>query len=127
MDSLPAEQSHVIELAYFGGFTHTEIAEILGAPVGTVKGRMRLGLEKLRNSPADAGDAVDMSTPARDHDQWADSLGAWLLGALPEDEAAGFQRHLDECAVCREDAASLQVGRRRAARLAPSRARRRPR
>jgi RNA polymerase sigma-70 factor, ECF subfamily len=50
MESLPAEQSHVIELAYFGGFTHTEIAEILGAPVGTVKGRMRLGLEKLRNS-----------------------------------------------------------------------------
>jgi RNA polymerase sigma-70 factor (ECF subfamily) len=49
MDSLPAEQSHVIELAYFGGFTHTEIADILGAPVGTVKGRMRLGLEKLRN------------------------------------------------------------------------------
>ena len=50
MDTLPAEQSHVIELAYFGGFTHTEIAEILETPVGTVKGRMRLGLEKLRNS-----------------------------------------------------------------------------
>jgi RNA polymerase sigma-70 factor (ECF subfamily) len=49
MTTLPADQSHVIELAYFGGFTHTEIAEILGAPVGTVKGRMRLGLEKLRN------------------------------------------------------------------------------
>jgi RNA polymerase sigma-70 factor (ECF subfamily) len=49
MDSLPAEQSHVIELAYFGGFTHTEIAEMLQTPVGTVKGRMRLGLEKLRN------------------------------------------------------------------------------
>ncbi len=49
MDTLPADQSHVIELAYFGGFTHTEIAEMLGAPVGTVKGRMRLGLEKLRN------------------------------------------------------------------------------
>lgn len=50
-----------------------------------------------------------MSTDARDHDQWADSLSAWLLGALPEDEAAGFKRHLDECALCREDAASLQV------------------
>jgi anti-sigma factor RsiW len=50
-----------------------------------------------------------MSTPARDHDQWADSLGAWLLGALPEDEAAGFKRHLEACAVCREDARSLQV------------------
>ena len=47
--TLPADQSHVIELAYFGGFTHTEIASILEAPVGTVKGRMRLGLEKLRN------------------------------------------------------------------------------
>ena len=40
----------MIELAYFGGFTHTEIAEILETPVGTVKGRMRLGLEKLRDS-----------------------------------------------------------------------------
>ena len=49
IESLPNEQSQVIELAYFGGFTHTEIAGILEAPVGTVKGRMRLGLEKLRN------------------------------------------------------------------------------
>ena len=49
MDTLPAEQSQVIELAYFGGFTHTEIAEMLGAPVGTVKGRMRLGLKKMRD------------------------------------------------------------------------------
>jgi RNA polymerase sigma-70 factor, ECF subfamily len=46
--SLPSDQSQVIELAYFGGFTHTEIADMLDAPVGTVKGRMRLGLEKLR-------------------------------------------------------------------------------
>jgi RNA polymerase sigma-70 factor, ECF subfamily len=48
MDTLPAEQCHVIELAYFGGFTHTEIAEMLDTPIGTVKGRMRLGLEKMR-------------------------------------------------------------------------------
>ncbi len=46
---LPAEQVSVIELAYFGGFTHTEIAEMLELPVGTVKGRMRLGLEKMRS------------------------------------------------------------------------------
>ena len=50
MDSLPAEQSHVIELAYFGGFTHPEIAEMLETPVGTIKGRMRLGLEKMRHA-----------------------------------------------------------------------------
>ncbi len=45
---LPAEQLRVIELAYFGGYTHTEIATMLDVPLGTVKGRMRLGLEKLR-------------------------------------------------------------------------------
>jgi RNA polymerase sigma-70 factor (ECF subfamily) len=49
LDQLPAEQVHVIELAYFGGFTHTEIASMLDLPVGTVKGRMRLGLEKMRS------------------------------------------------------------------------------
>jgi RNA polymerase sigma-70 factor (ECF subfamily) len=48
LGELPAEQRRVIELAYFGGFTHTEIASMLGTPIGTVKGRMRLGLEKLR-------------------------------------------------------------------------------
>jgi RNA polymerase sigma-70 factor (ECF subfamily) len=46
---LPGEQSQVIELAYFGGFTHTEIAAMIEAPVGTVKGRMRLGLRKMRD------------------------------------------------------------------------------
>jgi RNA polymerase sigma-70 factor, ECF subfamily len=47
--TLPTEQSQVIELAYFGGFTHTEIAEMLETPVGTIKGRMRLGLKKMRD------------------------------------------------------------------------------
>jgi RNA polymerase sigma-70 factor, ECF subfamily len=49
LGALPSEQRRVIELAYFGGFTHVEIASMLGAPVGTVKSRMRLGLEKLRD------------------------------------------------------------------------------
>ena len=50
---LPREQSQVIELAYFGGFSHSEIADMLGAPIGTVKGRMRLGLEKIRATLAE--------------------------------------------------------------------------
>jgi RNA polymerase sigma-70 factor (ECF subfamily) len=48
LDELPPDQRQVIELAYFGGYTHTEIAEMLELPPGTVKGRMRLGLTKMR-------------------------------------------------------------------------------
>ena len=47
LENLPGEQRQVIEMAYFGGLTHTEIATRLGQPVGTIKGRTRLGLMKL--------------------------------------------------------------------------------
>jgi RNA polymerase sigma-70 factor (ECF subfamily) len=47
LGGLPPEQSCVITLAYYGGYTHTEIASMLDTPVGTVKGRMRLGLRKM--------------------------------------------------------------------------------
>lgn len=53
LGGLPAEQAKVIELAYFGGFSQTEIAQMLGVPLGTVKGRMRLGLEKVRGELAE--------------------------------------------------------------------------
>jgi len=55
---LPPDQRQVIELAYFGGFTHTEIAAMLELPAGTVKGRMRLGLGKLRLALGDPAEAV---------------------------------------------------------------------
>jgi RNA polymerase sigma-70 factor, ECF subfamily len=58
---LPEEQSEVIGLAYFGGFTHSEIAQILSMPLGTVKGRMRLGLEKIRLSLAEGMGVRDSS------------------------------------------------------------------
>jgi RNA polymerase sigma-70 factor, ECF subfamily len=45
---LPDTQQEVIALAFYGQLTHTEIAKQLGLPPGTVKGRMRLGLHKLR-------------------------------------------------------------------------------
>jgi RNA polymerase sigma-70 factor (ECF subfamily) len=45
--TLPAEQRHVLELAYFGGLTHREIAAETSEPLGTIKTRLRLGLQKL--------------------------------------------------------------------------------
>jgi RNA polymerase sigma-70 factor, ECF subfamily len=46
---LPENQRQTLELAYFGGFTHAEIARRMDVPLGTVKGRMRMGLEKMRS------------------------------------------------------------------------------
>lgn len=58
LEALPEEQSRVIELAYFGGLTHTEIASMLDTPIGTVKGRMRLGLSKMRMALGDPKEMV---------------------------------------------------------------------
>ena len=49
LNTLPAEQLKILELAYFSGYTHVEIVDLLGLPLGTVKGRMQLGLKKLRD------------------------------------------------------------------------------
>jgi RNA polymerase sigma-70 factor, ECF subfamily len=49
LQALPAEQRQAIELAYFGGYTQREIAAMTRVPLSTVKGRMRLGLEKLHS------------------------------------------------------------------------------
>src|SRR5215210_296955 len=56
LNTLPPEQLKILELAYFSGYTHVEISELLRLPLGTVKGRMRLGLKKIRDyfDPSDA-------------------------------------------------------------------------
>jgi RNA polymerase sigma-70 factor (ECF subfamily) len=48
LEALAEAQRRTIELAYFGGYTQSELAQIMGVPLGTVKGRMRIGLQKMR-------------------------------------------------------------------------------
>ncbi len=64
LTALPAAQRKTIELAYFGGYTQVELSEIMGVPLGTVKGRMRIGLQKMRRAlEADAGSAAGRGEP----------------------------------------------------------------
>jgi RNA polymerase sigma-70 factor (ECF subfamily) len=58
LNTLPQEQLKILELAYFSGYTRVEIAERLELPLGTVKGRMRLGLQKIRGFFQARGAAV---------------------------------------------------------------------
>ena len=115
LDELPAEQCQVIELAYFGGFTHTEIAEMLETPIGTVKGRMRLGLEKMRGQLGRQGVMQGARMSTNGHARFEDDAGAYLLGALHDDELQAFEAPPRGCERCREEVASLRVAGRRAA------------
>ena len=58
LKALPQEQLKILELAYFSGYTHVEISKLLSLPLGTVKGRMRLGLKKIRDYFESRGAAV---------------------------------------------------------------------
>ncbi len=55
MEQIPNEQREAIQLAYFEGFTQREISESTGIPLGTIKGRIRIGMAKLRSLLEDQG------------------------------------------------------------------------
>ena len=89
LGELSATQREAIELAYYDGLTYRQVAERLGAPVGTVKTRMRDGL---------AASAPSWGPPVADlHDLAA----AYALDALDATERTTFEEHLTGCAPCR--------------------------
>jgi RNA polymerase sigma factor (sigma-70 family) len=64
LKTLPDQQREAIELAYYGGFTQSELADRLGLPVGTVKSRMFAGLSQLRKV---------LTEPASEKDRWSET------------------------------------------------------
>jgi RNA polymerase sigma-70 factor (ECF subfamily) len=75
VDTLPHDQRRAIELAFFDGLTHGEIAERENAPLGTIKGRLRLGMRKLRAVLTDADDPHGLLLSGPDDDaRQAESL-----------------------------------------------------
>jgi len=58
LDTLPDEQRRAIQLAYFGGKTYRQVADVLGIPEGTAKSRLRLGLRRI-------ADVLETETVAR--------------------------------------------------------------
>ena len=117
VDDLPPEQKDSIMQAYFGGYTQREISERTGVPLGTIKGRMRLGLQKLRaysgtrtqeraiNSLPFSAEAVHASS----NDELEELASAFALEALELDEREDYSRHLQGCGVCRELVAQSQI------------------
>ena len=67
MGTLPSEQVEILELAYYSGHTHVELSDLLGLPLETVKGRVRLAREKLRDRLEPGGTAAVAPPPSRDH------------------------------------------------------------
>ena len=65
LTALRPEQRSAIELAFFAGLTHEQIAALTGVPLGTVKGRVRLGLRRLRQSLPDLAPSSPEETTAR--------------------------------------------------------------
>jgi RNA polymerase sigma-70 factor (ECF subfamily) len=82
LDQLPSEQRRAIELSYYAGISHQQIAELLGLPTGTVKGRIRLGLHKLQTLLED-----DLGAPVWNHDEHAAPRSLAL-------RSGGAERHL---------------------------------
>ena len=98
---VPAHREVLVE-CFYGGRSVAEAAERLGVPPGTVKSRTHYALRSLRLVLEEMGVTSDQVRHAYDD-------GAYVLGALSPDERRAFERHLADCADCREAVAEIAV------------------
>ena len=99
LGELPNDQRRVVELAYFGGFTHEQIAEMLNTPLGTVKA----GCAWRSRSCVPASNHGRRCCDRRDRaSKFSVSLAAYALGALPEEERARL-RGISPLPQCRAE------------------------
>ena len=99
-----------MELGYFGGLSQTEIAERTGQPLGTVKTRMRLALQKLRSQLQVLGNdegGIRVSD-GMTHEQAREALEALALDALDASERDAVMAHVATCATCQSELAALE-------------------
>jgi len=100
LNTLSPEQFKVLELAYFSGYTHVQVSELLDVPLGTIKGRMRLGLKKMRvyfdhpkltrGQETRPGDKEHVLRHHRREDAWLPSMeyeGAQVVAAVRTSES----------------------------------------
>jgi RNA polymerase sigma-70 factor (ECF subfamily) len=105
LSKLPAPQREAIELAYFQGYKHPEIARIQGVPLSTVKGRIRLGIKKLHLYMQARGLVFDAA-----HEELQSMVGRYLMGASENGETEVIETHLEMCPSCRQLARKLTAG-----------------
>lgn len=114
LGQLPVEQQELIELSYFRGMTHSQISQVLTLPLGTVKSRLRLGLDKLRtlwkiHHAEERKPSIPAAAPVSEEEaaQIAEAeslIPAYAIGATDPEEEKLVE---DRCPVCTNATADL--------------------
>ena len=100
LKQLPSEQRMVIELAYFEGWTNTEIAQRCKIPLGTVKARIRLGVLHLRRSLEQKGVKTTLASNKNNMETKAGHSAMIIVRAIEDGCATGYELCIEESSKC---------------------------